>query len=671
MRYQNPQLLYFLFAIAIPILIHLFNFRKHKTIYFSSIRFLKEIKEDNRKRSNLKNILILISRILAISCLVLVFARPYIPSNTQQKITTIFIYVDNSFSMDADGGDGRLLNIAKEKARIICNSYPSQSNFYLLTNDFLSIHNNSYNANALVQYIDDITSSSRIKSLDQLINRQQTLTDENSHLYIISDMQSSTITLDEINKIDSNLHLFFTPITAQKQSNISIDSCWVNSPMLTTEKEIELFVSVSNHSDAAIDEEVIFLTINGKQKSQQYINLNAHEQKEIRFNFSTDNSIVITGRILINDAPITFDNKLYFTLHRTKKINIFCINQAEENKALNTLFLNDTALVNYQNFSVNNINYNAIVKQDLVIINQVEELSSGLLNTLNKITESGGSILLIPPGNIKLSNYNLLLQQLGLNTIESIKSQTIEISKINIEHALFNKVFEGKVDKINYPTATHYFATNTNKISTPLLSFENNKPFLSVYEKGKGLIYQLNSPLDNEFNNFCKHALFVPTLLNIATQSIPLSELYNTIDEKEYFTSNFKNKKNELLHLTNNRIDIIPTTKTIGGKTYYYTHNQVIENGVYSLVHNTKILDEIAFNYSTAESKIQPLNKEEIKGWVSRNNLHNVELISSDLAGFKQAIKEQQNGKEFWKIALLLALLFFAIEILFIKLITL
>jgi hypothetical protein len=68
---------------------------------------------------------------------------------------------------------------------------------------------------------------------------------------------------------------------------------------------------------------------------------------------------------------------------------------------------------------------------------------------------------------------------------------------------------------------------------------------------------------------------------------------------------------------------------------------------------------------------MQPLNKEEIKGWISRNNLQNVELISSDLAGFKQAIKEQQNGKEFWKIALLLALLFFAIEILFIKLITL
>ena len=47
MIYQNPNLLYALFAIAIPIFIHLFNFRKHKKIYFSSIRFLKDIKEKN------------------------------------------------------------------------------------------------------------------------------------------------------------------------------------------------------------------------------------------------------------------------------------------------------------------------------------------------------------------------------------------------------------------------------------------------------------------------------------------------------------------------------------------------------------------------------------------------------------------------------------------------
>ena len=52
MIYQNPQILYALFALAIPIIIHLFNFRKHEKIYFSSIRFLEEIKNNTDHKPN-------------------------------------------------------------------------------------------------------------------------------------------------------------------------------------------------------------------------------------------------------------------------------------------------------------------------------------------------------------------------------------------------------------------------------------------------------------------------------------------------------------------------------------------------------------------------------------------------------------------------------------------
>ena len=158
MRYQNPQLLYALLAIAIPILIHLFNFRKHKTIYFSSIRFLKEIKDKNKKKSKLKNILILLSRIIAISFLVIAFAKPYIPANTTKISNDIFLYIDNSQSMDIDFGDGNLLNKAKNKAMQISEAYPSENNFYLITNDFLSKHTSSYTNEAVKLQIEKIES---------------------------------------------------------------------------------------------------------------------------------------------------------------------------------------------------------------------------------------------------------------------------------------------------------------------------------------------------------------------------------------------------------------------------------------------------------------------------------------------------------------------------------
>ena len=407
MRYQNPQLLYFLFAIAIPILIHLFNFRKHKTIYFSSIRFLKEIKEDKRKRSNLKNLLILLSRILAIFFLVMAFAKPFIPLNKEHKPTeNIFIYIDNSFSMDAENENGNLLAQAKEKARSICESYPTESNFWLITNDFLAKYNKSVTASAIGNYIDEISTTVYSKNLTQIVNRQTSTNTKNSHLYIISDMQNSGMQVEKLSNIDSTTTLFLVPLTANKNENLSIDSCWANNPVFSNEKEATLFASINNHSDKNINEQAVFLELNGKQKSQQYINLKAKEHKTFSFTFLTDNSAIQLGVIKINDHPITFDNNCYFILKNTKKVNILCVNKVSNNTAITTLFANDTLSFNFKNISVNNINFNALKQQDFIIINELEDLSSGLINSLNTFVENGGSIALFPPMNANLSIYN-------------------------------------------------------------------------------------------------------------------------------------------------------------------------------------------------------------------------------------------------------------------------
>ena len=112
MKFLYPQFLYALALVAIPIIIHLFNFRKFRTVYFSNVQFLKSVKEKTKSQSQLKHLLILLSRILAITALVLAFAQPYIPvddSSQQAKKHAISIYIDNSFSMDAENEQGRLL----------------------------------------------------------------------------------------------------------------------------------------------------------------------------------------------------------------------------------------------------------------------------------------------------------------------------------------------------------------------------------------------------------------------------------------------------------------------------------------------------------------------------------------------------------------------------------
>ena len=671
MRCQNPQLLYFLFAIAIPILIHLFNFRKHKTIYFSSIRFLKEIKEENKKISNLKNILILLCRILAIAFLVLAFSKPYIPIKNQQKTENIFIYIDNSLSMDANFGEGNLIEIAKEKARKIIQSYPAESNFYLITNDFRVQHNSNYTAEVVLDYIDVIIPSAFNKSINQIIGKQQSIINEDSHLYYISDLQESTTLLSNLKNINSSTQLFIIPVKTQEVRNVCIDSCYINSPVFTSNNEISLHVIVSNKGNENITDEVIFLNINEQQKSQQYISLLPNEKRTITFNFSTNNTKIISGEIRTNDSPISFDNSLFFSFLRTDKVNVYCINQSKENKAINTLFNTDTSLFNFYSSQVNNINFNTLMNQDLIIINEVEKINSGLISSMIDFAKNGGSIAIIPPLNKALINYNKSLNSLGLNSLSEKENSLLglKISNLNLDHPLFNNVFKGKAEKLNFPLVKQYYYMQNNHKRNRILSLENNKDFLVSFSKGKGVIYQFASPLQSEYTTLTSHALFVPIFINIATSSIQVNSLYNILGKTNDFKSNYTNSSNDLPHLTTANIDIIPTLRTINSEQLYNTNNQIHTNGIYDLKYSNKLVDKIAFNYNTIESENSPLSTNQIKEFFIRNSIANASIIDNSTATLSSKIKEQQNDKEFWKIALLISLLFFAIEILLIKLI--
>ena len=671
MRYQNPQLLYALFAIAIPILIHLFNFRKHKIIYFSSIRFLTEIKEKNKKKSQLRNLLILISRILAITFLILAFAKPYIPVSNQQESKNIFIYLDNSLSMDVDFGKGNLLNLAKEKAQEIVNAYPEESNFYLITNEFDQKHNSSYSANAILAQIEDVESSARNRSILNILERK--VISANNHCYIISDFQKSTVNLKELVKIDSTEEIYFLPVLNSDVTNISIDSCYINSPVFVTSNTVELNVIISNTSNNEIIDEVIFLNINTKQKAQQYISLLANETKEISFNFTTDTSKYISGEILTNDVPVSYDNSLFFTLKVAEGVNVFVINQDTENSAFNSLFKNDSLVFKYTSVNLQNINYKKLSQQDFIIINELSYISSGLTNSLNKFVKNGGNIVVIPPKDLNdFEAYNSSLNSLGLNRISKVSdlATDMEIKYFNLEDRVYLNVFKDELKQLNYPTTKEYYKYNNIRENTTVISLANKQSLLSSFSKEKGLIYQFYIPLNTDKNNFTQHALFVPTLFNMAISSVQIDAPYYIINKAKGFNSSYHNL-NKVTYLKGNGIDIIPPVKIKNGKPFYLTHNHINQNGIYQLISDSRLVDKIAFNYSKKESNTITYNTSELENHLTENNIQNIKVISTTNNNLRNTIKEQQTGKEFWKLALLLSLVFFAIEILLIKLIKL
>ena len=89
----------------------------------------------------------------------------------------------------------------------------------------------------------------------------------------------------------------------------------------------------------------------------------------------------------------------------------------------------------------------------------------------------------------------------------------------------------------------------------------------------------------------------------MATSAVRVESIYNTIRPEDYFSSSAVNNNAAIVHLKNDKIDIIPTQKIHLGKQVFYTHNQITENGIYSIEVEKEIIDAIAYNYATTESK--------------------------------------------------------------------
>ncbi|MDX1667704.1 MAG: BatA domain-containing protein, partial [Saprospiraceae bacterium] len=216
MQFIYPTFLFALAALAIPIILHLFYFRRFKRVYFTNVRFLREVKEETSARSKLRNLLVLLMRLLAIAFLVLAFAQPFIPQGeeVEQGRKAVSIFVDNSFSMSAQSQDVSLMEKAKQRAREIVEGYQPEDVFQVLTNDFEGRHQRLVSQEDAISLIDEIEISPEVKSLSQVVGRQSqalaTGSIDNQLSYLISDFQRNITDLADYR--DTTLPLTLIPL---------------------------------------------------------------------------------------------------------------------------------------------------------------------------------------------------------------------------------------------------------------------------------------------------------------------------------------------------------------------------------------------------------------------------------------------------------------------------
>lgn len=678
-KFTSPAFLFALFFIAVPIIVHLFNFRRFKKVLFTNVRFLKELKEETSSRNKLKHLLVLISRILAVSFLVFAFAQPYIPlQNTMQVkggTRAISIFIDNSFSMEALAKEGTLLDVAKNKAKEIASAYQPSDQFQLLTNDFTGAQQRLINREELFDLIEQVKISPVSKKLSEIISRQKdALSSQNSAIklsYVVSDFQKSNDDFEQVQN-DSLLKVTLVPLNAQNTGNVFIDSCWFSAPAIQLNQPVEFNIVLKNTGNESAENVPLKLLINGLQKSVTSLSVPAKGESITKLSFSVSQPGWQKGEISIIDHPITFDDHYYFSFEVASQLSIYSLSKSfHTNPYVNALFGKD-AYFSLKTSGENQVDYTTLQQSNVVILDELKTISSGMAGEIKKFTEHGGSLVLFPDSAIDFNSWQSFLQSVDADHFTAFNSNPDKVEKLSTGHALFKDVFEKMTDNMNLPSVSmHYeLSTGVRTSKETLIRLQSGGAFLNKYSFGKGNIYLFTVPMDPAFSNFTRHALFVPVLYKICLLSHPLNELQNTIGKNNSVTINKEISGEETFHLVNKEkaFDVIPESRNDQYGLSVFFGDFLKESGNYDLQFKGNTVADIAMNYNRNESQLDYFDATQLQSKVDEARLSNFKLADGSHADLAKKIAQANEGISLWKWCIILVLVFLGLEIVFLKL---
>jgi hypothetical protein len=679
MNFLFPTFLIGLVAIAIPIIIHLFNFRKYKKVYFTNVQFLKELKQESDSKSKLKEWLILAMRILAIACLVFAFAQPFIPGKSKavQGEKAISIYIDNSFSMESTNKKGTLLENAKEYAAEIVNTFNASDKFQLLTNDFEGKHQRFVSKEDFLEQLNEVKISSATKALNDVLKRQQDFlqnsSSKNKRIFLLSDFQKNTSDFKKTD-LDTSIIVSCIPIASSEVSNVYIDSVWFETPVQQFGTQQIIHATIINKSTKDIENGTLKLFINNAQVSLSSFNVSAGNKKDVSVSFTVKSKGINKGVLKIEDYPITYDDDFYFSFNAQTTINALVINGKETKTSGNfkSLMQNDSLFV-FQENNESAIDYSVFSKTNIIVLNELSVLTSGLTSELQKFVSNGGSLVVFPNKKSDLESYNTAFQNLQLPQITKLDTVNTKTQSINFEQGLYEGVFDKIDQRMDLPKVFEHFefTKTTNSNSQSLVLLQNGQSLISLNPLGSGKIYLFSIPSDESCSNLLKHALFVSTLIKMSILSLKPSPVYYKTAVNEAIVLNTStNFSDKPLHIIKDdkKIDVIPEHRLMNNTTTLFTQNQITEAGYYEVFENTGSIKDLAFNFDRKESDMNFMTKDDLQKQIDEKGLKNIQIIEPNEKTLTNALQEVNDGKKLWKLFLILTLIFLAAEILIIRL---
>ncbi len=640
MQFKHPEILYFLFLLVIPILVHLFQLRRFKKEYFTNVKLLKELQTQTRKSSKIKKWLLLATRLLLLACLIIAFAQPYFENEkTAKKGNDLIILLDNSFSMQAKGPKGELL---KRSVQELLEELPENQTFSLLTNTEIFWDTD---IKSIQKELQNLSYSAVPFQLDYLLNQVEIKKKQVPKDFIIITDALQTES-KKATTLTQNHSVYLIQPQAEYVSNVCLENVEISQVL---DQFYELKITLQSFG---LKQKEVALSVISKNKAIANTVVQFEKPKAV---------IKITipkkefqGTVHIEDQSLAYDNDYYFSISTPKKASILAIGSPEKNNFLDRLFTADE--FNFTSTELKSLDYNQIENQEAILLNELEDLPLALGTTLKSFYEKGGNVVLIPNQQNSVSTLNTFTANFGAPKYAALSTTEKQITTINYSHPLYQTVFENKVTNFQYPKVKSSFGLTG---ITAVLQYEDQAIFVGSNTNQLGNFYTFSAPINKQNSNFQNAPLIVPTLYNMGQNQNKIGSIAYTIGENQSLLLETILSKDEAVVVQNKDYSFIPLQQLLHTKCKLTFGDYPEKAGNYEVLKNQETLKRISFNYPRTESDITAINSGNFDTFTKVNNLS---TVLNDLAS-------SQSSSEIWKWFLMGTLLLLCIELLIQKLI--
>lgn len=632
MLLKHPQILYFLFLLIIPIIVHLFQLRKFQKEYFTNLKFLRELDLKTRKSSQLKKWLLLLTRLLLLSFVIIAFAQPFFKAkDAQGKNNALFVILDNSYSMQAKGKQGELL---KRSVQELLQHMPEDKVFTLLTADDTYYDTDIRSIQNKLQHLDYSPSGF---SLENALAKVKSLKpNKGKDIVVITD--AKTLQPKDVEALDKEHNVVFSIPKAENTYNVSIDSLYIHQVL---DDFYELKVKLSEY---------------GKKENQLSVALYNQSELVAKTLFSgIQDELVFTipkmdfnGYVEIQDNSLSYDNRYYFSISKPEKTKVLVIGTAVKTEFLSRIYTDD--YFELTSAELKALDYNLIEQQHVVLVHEPEDIPQSLAISLKAFVENGGNLIFIPSEKSTTGSLNQLFSQFSNVVFESQQHTKKLITKIAFDNPVFRNVFEKKTQNFQYPYVNSAYAIKSSGL--PILSYEDGSVFLTEIKKQDNSVYLFTAPISASNSNFLNSPLVVLTFYNMAHNQERSGVMSRFIADDTPVFIETKLSKDEVVKLKNNTEEFIPAQQVFSQKIKFSFTEVPKKAGNYGIYKNQELLANIGFNYYRTEGDLSKDNLALLKDYPQKS----IATIFSDL-------ESERSDNELWKLFLLFGFLFLVIEV--------